>query len=287
MKSWNTIPLVVVIAGAIFCAGAHGAESAGTDTKNANEAAPSADTNQPAPSSEEATGSAEDTHAKSLRIEMTFYTWLSSLSSELITRRGETTSDVGLNKILDALDFANFAHLEVQRGKWGVFSELDYIKLSQDTEFRTPRRSLPFKVHADAVVKETMFELGAIRSFEASRVGFDVLVGARYFRLESDANIGPLDSTVSKDWVDPLIGARLRWQIYDKWLASLRADFAGFGVGSGSELSTNIVAALSYRINDRYSVAFGYRYLDIDYEGDAVEMTTTTYGPVIGMSIRF
>ena len=198
-----------------------------------------------------------------IKINVTFYTWLSSLSSEITTENTQVTSEVPFGDILKALDFANFAHLEIQKGRWGLFSELDFIKLSEDTEFRNPRSNIPLTKHADGVIEETMFELGAIRSFEGERLGLDVLAGIRYFRLDSDVRVGPIESNITTDWVDPLIGARLRWKMSDKWLASLRGDLAGFGIGSGSELSTNVVAALTYSINDRYSLILGYRYFDI------------------------
>lgn len=220
-----------------------------------------------------------------VQVQVAFYSWLSSLSNEIHTRKEEATSETGLNEILDALDFANFAHVEVQKGKWGLFSELDFVKLSNDTEFRNPGDGAPFKIHADGVVKQTMIEAGGIRSFEGSRLSLDALAGARYFRLESDVNAGPFESEVSKDWVDPLVGARLRLRLSDKWSASLRADLAGFG--TGSELTTNAVATVGYDISERYTIGFGYRYMDIDYENGNIELSSTTQGPVIGMVIRF
>jgi len=219
-----------------------------------------------------------------LQIRLSIYSWLSSLSNDITFRDSESSSDVHLSDILDALDFANFAHLEVRRGKWSVFSELDFVKLSQDTEFRL-RRRYPVKINADAVIKQTMLELGAMRSFEGERVGFDALLGARYFRLDSAVNLGPLDLDVAKDWVDPMVGARLRFRLNERWNASLRGDLAGFG--AGSELTTNAIAAVSYAISDRYDVGFGYRYMKIEYEKGDLEVDMTTYGPIVGMAIKF
>lgn len=219
-----------------------------------------------------------------LRVRLSLYGWLSSVTNTVTTRRSESTTDIAFSDLLSAVDFANFAHLELQKGKWGAFSELDFIKLSQDAEFRNPR-GIPFKLGADLVLKQTMFELGAIRSFEGKRVGLDALLGARYFRIDSDVNVGPLGTSITKDWVDPMVGARLRFKLSDRWNASLRGDFAGFGVGS--ELTTNAVAALTYSISKRYEVGFGYRYMDLKYETKRLDLDMTTYGPIVGMSINF
>lgn len=224
-----------------------------------------------------------DTEQK-LKIRLSFYGWLSGVKNDVTTRRTESTSDIPLSALLDTLDFANFAHLQLQKGKWGAFSELDFIKLSEDAEFRNPR-GIPFKIGADLVLKQTMFELGAIRSFEAKRVSLDALVGARYFRVDSDVNVGPFGTDITKDWLDPMIGARLRVKLSERWNTSLRGDLAGFGVGS--DLTTNAVAVLSYNISDRYEVGFGYRYMKVELDKKRLDMDITTYGPVIGMAINF
>ncbi len=276
MKRWNVILPTAIIAAAILCAGAYGADSAANDAEDAESAG-----------AEPATNCADDETTKRTRVDLTLYTWLSSITADVKAGDAEVSSDMSLSDILDALDFANFAHLEVQRGKWGLFSELDFIKLSNDVDFRKPSSGVPFKVHADGVLKQTIIELGAIRSFERPRVGIDVLAGARYFRMDSDMHVGPIRTNITKDWVDPLVGARLRFPLSDKWQASLRGDLAGFGVGSGSKLTTNAIASVGYSISDRYLLAFGYRYLEIDYEKNAVDLDIKTYGPVLGMVIRF
>jgi len=264
---------VALLGASIFCAGAYGADSAAASSVATPAAAPSAGTD------------AAQEPEKPLKFSLSLYTWFSGVSTDLKDGDTSVSSDVPFSDIFDVLDFANFMHFEVQRGKWGLFSELDFIKLSEDTEFRKPSSGLPFKVHADGVLKQTIAELGLFRSFGGERVGFDVLAGARYFRIESDVSVGPFESNGSTDWVDPLVGGRLTLRLADQWQAWLRGDLAGFG--TGSELTTHIFAGVLYNISDRYSVGFGYRYLDIDYEEDELEVDMTTDGPILGMTIRF
>lgn len=269
MRVAQTFFVAVVLTTALLSAVAYGADSA-------SPAAPAA------PAAGKDTAQVPE---KPLKFSLSLYTWFSGVSTDLKDGDTSVSSDVPFSDIFDMLDFANFAHLEVQRGKWGMFSELDFIKLSEDTEFRKPGSGLPFKVHADGVLKQTIAELGLFRSFGADRVGFDVLAGARYFRIESDVHVGPFESSGTTDWVDPMVGGRLTLRLAERWQAWLRGDLAGFG--TGSELTTHIFAGVLYNISDRYSLGFGYRYLDVDYEKDELEVDMTTDGPVIGMSIRF
>lgn len=277
MKLSIVITLLTAVAAVSICGVARSEDAT-------MQAAPPAATAEAAPAAAPTPDLSDLDTERPIRLQLSIYAWLSSLTNDVTTRNSESTTDIAFGDLLNALDFANFAHLEVQKGKWGAFSELDFIKLSQDAEFRNPR-GIPFKIGADLVLKQTMIELGAIRSFEGKRVGLDALLGARYFRVDSDVNVGPLGTSITKDWVDPMVGARLRFKLSDRWNASLRGDFAGFG--AGSELTTNAVAVISYTISDRYDVGFGYRYMDIKYEAERLDLDMTTYGPVVGMNIRF
>lgn len=280
MKIRQAVLSAAVLA-ALATSGTAGADEAPAAAVDKTEPVSAADEGTAAPPAQ----AAEQETARPLRIDLSLYAWLSSVSSNMEARDREISSDVGFDDLLDALDFANFAHLEVQKGKWGLFAELDYVKLSSDGDFRTPGIGLPFKTEVDGVMKETMIELGAIRSFEGPRLSLDGLAGARYFRLESETNVGLFKSEISKDWVDPLVGARLRWRLSDRWHAWLRADLGGFG--AGSDLTTNVTAVVAYDVSDRFAVGFGYRYMDVDYKTKAIEMSSETYGPVLGMAIRF
>lgn len=287
MRVAQTFLTGAMLATALFCVGARGAESAsGKTDEAANESAAKQESPAvPSQPAEATAGSPAKEQEKRLQARLTLFTWICGLSTDITKGDTSVSADMKFSDIVEIMDFANFAHFQVQRGRWGVFSELDFVKLSEDTEFRKPSSGILVKIPADNVIKQTMAELGGFRSFGGERVGFDVLAGARYFRLESEANIGPFESRVCKDWVDPMIGGRLRWGFSEKLEASLRADVAGFG--AGSELTTHVLGALYYNISDRYTLGLGYRYLDIDYEEDDLNMDMTTEGPVIGMSIRF
>lgn len=219
------------------------------------------------------------------RAELTAYGWFSGLTSTIARNGSETTTEADLSDLLNVLDFAGFTHLEVQRGKWGMFTELDFVKVSSASEVRLKRTVVPFRIDTAGSLKQTMFELGAIRSFDRERVGFDLLAGARYYRYNIDAKAGPFGRQDVKDWVDPLVGGRVRFQLSEKWDASLRADVGGFG--AGSELSFNGVAAFRYAVSERCSLGLGYRYLRVDYDARDTELTMETYGPIAGVSFRF
>ncbi len=64
----------------------------------------------------------------------------------------------------------------------------------------------------------------------------------------------------------PIVGARYRTELGDKWRIGLRGDFGGFG--AGSEFAWYVNAFASRRLTDRLALTLGYRVWDFDREGD-------------------
>ena len=127
----------------------------------------------------------------------------------------------------------------------------------------------------------------------------DLMAGARYVYMKTKVDIdfvpGSLGlfptsykSESSKDWVDPVIGARTRVALTDKLLFSVRGDIGGFGIGSASDFTWQVVAGLGYRLTDRTTLSAGYRQFEVDYKsGDDMELDMTLKGPFLGCTIRF
>ncbi len=138
----------------------------------------------------------------------------------------------------------------------------------------------------------------------------DILAGARYWHQDMSVDLalnasltdhGGLDisrgfaiaRSGSVDWVDPLVGGRIRYNLAPGQDFILRADVGGFGVGS--QFSWNALAAYSFVFAKRdgvtYSGLLGYRALDADFEQGSGRSRyvydVTMHGPVTGLTIGF
>lgn len=94
----------------------------------------------------------------------------------------------------------------------------------------------------------------------------------------------PQEVSGNKSWVDPFIGFRGRFNVTDKMYVVGRGDIGGFGVGS--ELACNLVGAIGYQWNKKFSTEIGYRYLAIDYCKDGFVYDTDTAGAFVGLSYK-
>jgi len=121
----------------------------------------------------------------------------------------------------------------------------------------------------------------------------ELLGGARYIKLDNriQGSLGYVDVGGSRDWVDPLIGARLKWNLSDKWSMVLRGDIGGFGLGSASDLTWDLNAGAFYNFTDSFFMGAGYRILDIDKESgsgsDKFVYDVTMNGPWLAAGFTF
>ena len=212
------------------------------------------------------------------------YVWMAGVKADTAIGPFESSGEADFIDLVKRLDIGAMLHFEGRKERWGFILDGLYMKLSDDARVRAG----PFKVRGidiDGGLEMTLLEAGAFYRFGEAGRHFDALAGVRYLLIDVEVDAGPLP-TVSgdKDWVDPFLGGRLRLDLSEKWLLSLRGDIGGFGVGS--DLTWNVTTLLGYRLSETKTLGFGYRHLDIDYEDGDFSFDAQLSGPYFGLSIR-
>lgn len=219
------------------------------------------------------------------------YGWLPALSTSIDTnsRAGTVETDLSITDAIDTLDFAFMGTLEARKGPVTFLGDLIYTDLSISE--RSPRGLIFDKSTVDT--KLTMFSgYGLYSVRETEMVDFSVGAGFRVYSMDVDLGLqgGLLDGRKfggSESWVDPLVVARLVVPFSEKWFATAFGDIGGFGIGDASELTYQALVSVGYRLNDRWSTQFAYRYLNIEKDVNGDDTTLELYGPVIGATYRF
>jgi hypothetical protein len=115
-----------------------------------------------------------------------------------------------------------------------------------------------------------------LRLIDQKKLKFDANGGVRFWRIGEKLNFNPsplgLSFNPSQSWADPLIGGRVQYFLSPKVVVTALGDVGGWsggpGVGGpppGSRLDYQFVTALGYKLNPRYTLQAGYRYLFLDY----------------------
>ena len=217
---------------------------------------------------------------------LTTYIWATNTGISAETPTGETVdAELSFSDALKDLDFAFSAIFEARKGKWRLFTDGTYVKLS-------PTNSTPGPL-TDSVAVRTQATVingyAAYQVFEAPSFAVDLAGGFRWANLDSDVStsggtIGDTEFNSSDAWVDPVIGVRLSTQISEKVSATLFADYGGF---SSDSTTWQTLVSVGYALNDRWTLRGGYRYMEFDQEIDGRDFSMDQSGLLLGATYNF
>lgn len=254
----------------------------------------------------------------------TTYGWLTFLTGSS-TVKGHTV-DINVNpiQVLEHLErMPWFSYLELRNGRFSVYNDAMYAYLGASGSVAKTTPNATLGVRASIGFEQAIIETGVTYelyrvdsggSFKdpltaASFTAVDVIAGARYwyqsldasFNLTVAADVDGIERVGTRgvarsgsvDWVDPLVGLRVRRQIVPGKEIVLRADVGGFDVGS--KFSWNALAAYNFSVGTfaglPLSGMVGYRALQADYAqglGFArYEYNVIQHGPILGVTAKF
>jgi hypothetical protein len=221
------------------------------------------------------------------------YLWATKIDGELTA--GSTTVPVFLN-FADAFDNLGGAfsfHLEAHKGRWGVLSDLNFVRLSTGSQFTArgiapgqPDRTIEGDFHLD----NTIFEIGGSYLLSQSAM-FAAIGGVRTYTVSEElqfstpaAGITPIDA--SRTSVNAFVGFTYRPQIAEKFHFVSRAD-----IGGGGAFTWTGMLGVEYRIKPVAGLILGYKAFGIDVssnEDEPVrEYDLTNYGPIFGLNLHW
>lgn len=254
------------------------------------------------------------------------YAWATSISGSTTVKGVTTDVDASFFDILDHTQFPKdlfqlAAFGEARYGRLGLLMDLAYMKIGIGASFSKTRGTDELNgslgVSAGLKVQMVIAELAA--AYEIARWGstgapgsgtaIDIYGGGRAWWQKGDASVafsgtlnigdftrnadGTLSASGTVNWVDPLVGLRLRHQFAPGLNFTASGDVGGFGVGS--KFSWQALATLDYEFcrskNVTWSGMVGYKALFADYSQGSgfthYEYDMTMYGPVFGVTARF
>lgn len=200
---------------------------------------------------------------------------------------GQTAQvDASFSDIFRNLDFAAMGQFEAHKGNWSVVTDAMYMSLSGKKV--TPS---PFFSDIDVKVKEFIFDpVVAYRVMKLERAHIDLLGGARVWHVKSHLTFQPrilplVDVEGSKNWVDPIVGARGVVGLSPRVFLTGRFDMGGFGINS--DFTGQAFGGVGYQIKPRVALIGGYRYLRVDYVNEGFIFKTAMSGLNVGAKFNF
>ena len=235
------------------------------------------------------------------QFEVTPYFWATALKgSTAINDLPQVNIDMSFSDVWDMLDFGLMGTFEARKGRWGLFFDGFYAKMSTSgggTTTLTDRRNAPgIAVNGSLDLKNIIVEAAVEYRVIEGSTPVDLFFGARYNEVDIDSTVsvaglgmlgrsGSRDFNYSKNWVDPYIGVRVMHPVAAHWTLVGYYDYGGFGVGSDN--TWQALAGVKYEINKTFSASAGYRYLHINYDNNGFLYDMDYKGAYIGLGIKF
>jgi len=252
------------------------------------------------------------------RLSFTPYAWLTWLQGDMAVRGRSVNLDVAPWTVLGHLERAPFfGYGEARNGPLALYSDIFYADLGLNAtgiRSRSVASGITGTLSAARGVgfEEAVVEVGG--AYEVMKcdphTAIDILAGARYWHQEMSVNLAlnasltdlgdldisrgfAIDRSGSVDWVDPVVGGRIRYNLAPGQDLMLRADVGGFG--AGSQFSWNALAAYNFVLTQRDGVTYpgllGYRALSADFEQGSGRSEyvydLVMHGPVTGLTVAF
>jgi hypothetical protein len=266
-------------------------------------------------------GEAAPSDPEAWRLNVAFYGWATSVSGNVTARNQTVDINASFIDVVQKSDSLGglMTYFEANKGRAGVYADLVYAKLgfgAGQTGYRNPLPGLNITTSANIALTYQLFivEVGGLYELhrwpgaDGAFTAVDGLLGFRYWNnsvaatFDASANVSlpnlglqrsfgiAVARADSVQWVDPLMGLRLRHRFTPSQEIFVRGDIGGFGLGS--QFTWQAVAAYSYAWQfTGYQIAaiLGFRALGVNYSSvsGTSGINEVLYGPIIGVSFRF
>lgn len=226
---------------------------------------------------------------------ITLYSWFTSFKGTMSLPDSTYDFDASFGDISDHMNFPVALNAEywINRMPLGFYLDFNYIGLEEEslsegnTEVTIVKNVDMIFFDFGAGYQFGPFQLGSEPGGPA--IGLDILGGGRYVWLQDVADYRGVNKLKgSSKFVDPVIGARLRFYPNRTWAINLKGDVGG---GAGADLMWNLILSANWEFSRHWWLSFAYRGFDIDYKpsgsGNEVGLDARVHGPVIGLSIAW
>lgn len=217
---------------------------------------------------------------------LTPYLWFAGIHGTIGAKGREVGIHASAADVLSHFNIGLMGGLELRKKRFLAGTDFMWIKLSDDEALPL---ETPSAVSVKAKVTEVILtpQIG-YRVIAKERLSVDGVTGFRYWHLGQNLRLQPsrlgFDFTNSQNWVDPIVGGRIRLPLTKKTSVLILGDVGGWDVGS--QLEYQAIGLFSYDVRPNVSLKAGYRYLDVNYRSGAIIFDTASSGLMLGVTFN-
>ncbi|EKD72112.1 MAG: hypothetical protein ACD_46C00004G0006 [uncultured bacterium] len=227
------------------------------------------------------------------------YIWAINMNGTVITGSHRVHVNESFSDLLEHLNFAGMIWLDASKNDVDLFLNVVYAVLRNNVtdgpaSFHAKNR---FGITSGGLAYQIYKRCFAYSCYgETSSISISPYVGFRYTENDTTVNVDVaklhLQIENNQYWTDPIIGARINYEISKAWSAIFAGDIGG--TNASSQYSYNVSAVLGYSpklIFNNTTFYIGYRLLDQHYtDGNKAKYFNwdmKLFGPLAGVAVTF
>lgn len=205
------------------------------------------------------------------------WVWATSLTGDVGPAVRPANVDLDFSDVLEVTEAGFVGSFDASyRDDWTIIAEGQYLALEESA--RGPL--------GNSVTLESDFSILGVAVAKRMWTNIDLYAGGRYVGMDTTVSLVGGPSVGGKqEWIDPIVGFRMKGKVNERLFLRLHMEVGGFGVNS--DLTYGMAANFNYIFNDRYSLVFGYRILDIEYDKDDFVFDAKMDGLLVGLGITW
>ena len=223
----------------------------------------SAQTDTPTPTSTDPPQVNETSTDQGWHVGITPYLWFAGVHGTSGVLGHDASVHANFSDIFQYLNIGAMGVVETRYNRVIMPVDFLWMKLSDNKSLPVNDPEAP---SIKAQMTETMLtpKIG-YRVADGKKVKVDTLFGIRYWHLGTTLTLQPIQIrngfSESANWVDAVAGGKIKFALGPKAFATVLGD-AG---GASARLDYQVGGFLGYKINRRWVLLGGYRYLSVDY----------------------
>ncbi|MDR0236135.1 hypothetical protein [Acinetobacter sp.] len=217
-----------------------------------------------------------------VKLNLNLYVFAADVDGSIQKGKIKYDIDQPFKETVKDLDQSFMGHVDLSKGKWGLYADHQYIKTSQE------KRAMYIPIALSSQLNQSSYGVyyqayvsPEITSQHQAKFIVEPTVGLH--RTEAEATLGALNQTLATDakWTEFFWGSRFKYNFDSPWNLASELTF-------GTENTWVAHAYLGYRIpvlNRNFNLRAGYRYFEQDHKSNNFHWEVRQHGPVIGINL--
>lgn len=196
--------------------------------------------------------------------------WAAGISGNTTVLGRQANVDIGFDTLREHLDTALALALAAQKGRLGIFGDVNYMKFSASAT----KTVGPDQVKASLGLKFVMANAGLSYQLVKTESEHPFLLagtaGVRYWyadtRIALSAPGGPavFDHSGTQNVIDPVLGLRASQYLTQKLHLDFAGDGGGFNLNHSTDWTWSAEGSLAYDFTKWFTLAGGYKAVGLD-----------------------